>query len=281
MTEPADIIPRDLRFGVLEAADPAWFGGDRLLSAMVDGFAVMLPAGERLFIRSLKHYAPDITDQEVLDGIRGYALQEAFHTREHEAYNAALRRLGFDVDAMEGRVERLMARDIGPVLRLASTCAIEQVTYALSRFVLKRPALMARAAPAYRRLWNWHALEEVEHSSVALKALRLAPTGLAPWQRYVVRVATLHVIFVRMLYLAVANMLTMLREPDGRVPLRVKLGLAWRLLGRPGFIWALVVPFCAVLRPGYEGGGGRADAALVAQGRRLLAEDPPPMAAAA
>lgn len=284
MTRPAparDIVPRDLRFGVVEHADRAWFGGDEMLSMVVDAFAVALPEGERFFIRSLKHFAQDIPDAEIQAGIRGYAQQEAFHTREHEAYNAALRKVGYDVDRMEDRARRLLANPrFGPVLRLFSTCAIEQATYALSRFILKRPALMARAAPAYRRLWQWHALEEIEHSSVALQVLRRAPTGMAPWQRYITRVAVLNVVFAQMTWLALANVMTMLRSSRGRVTAGDLMRLAWVLLGRPGFLYSLAVPYFAFLKPGYLGGGS-ADAELLARGRRFLAEDPPAAPAAA
>jgi predicted metal-dependent hydrolase len=276
-----DIIPRDLRFGIEENADRAWFGGDLMMSVVVDALAVMLPEGERFFIRSLKHYAPDIADAAVQEGIRGYAVQEAYHTREHVAYNAALRALGYDVAGMERRLNRLLGREIGPVLQLMSTCAIEQVTYSLARFILQRPELMARASPAYRRLWQWHALEELEHSAVALAVLRAAPTGLRPWQRYLLRVAVLNAVFAQMVWLAVGNMHAMLRAAGVKTGFRVRLRLAWLLLGRPGFLRGLVMPYLAYLRPGYRGGGGAADGALVARGRRLVEGDPPPSAAAA
>ncbi len=283
MSSPAqEIVPRDLRFGILEHADRAWFGGDHMMSVVVDGFAVLLPEGERFFIRSLKHYAPHITDPEVLEGIRGYAVQEAFHTREHESYNAALRALGYDVETMEARLRPLLSGSkAGPVIQLLSTCAIEQVTYALSRFILKRPSLMDRAAPAYRRLWRWHALEELEHSSVALRVLQAAPTGLPAWKRYMARVVVLNVVFVRMTRLAIGNMVLMLGASGRKVGWREKLRLAWVLLGRPGFLWGLLIPYLAYLRPGYLGGGGAADAELVARGRALIETDPPTAAAAA
>ncbi|WP_137123801.1 metal-dependent hydrolase [Roseomonas sp. HF4] len=276
MTSPADeIIARDIRFGIEAQADRAWFGGDLMMSVVVDALAVMLPEGERFFIRSLKHYAPDIDDAEVQAEIRGYAVQEAFHTREHEAYNAALGALGYDVAGMEARLNRMLGREIGPVLRLMSTCAIEQVTYSLARFILKRPELMDAAAPAYRRLWRWHALEELEHSAVALRVLRAAPTGLAPWKRYLLRVAVLNAVFAQMIWLAIGNMHVMLRATGVRTGLRTRLRLAWLLFGRPGFLRGLVGPWFAYMRPGYPGGGGAADAGLVAEGRRLLRDDPP------
>ncbi len=283
MTRPVparEITPRDLRFDLVENADRAWFADDEMLSMVVDAFAVALPEGERFFIRSLKHFAADIPDEEIQAGIRGYAMQEAFHTREHEAYNAALRKLGYDVDAMEDRAARLIGNPrFGPVLRLFSTCAIEQATYALSRFILKRPALMARAAPAYRRLWQWHALEEIEHSSVALQVLRRAPIGMRPWQRYITRVVVLNVVFAQMTWLAMANVMTMLRSTRGRVTAGDIGRLLWVLFGRPGFLYAVVVPYLAYLKPGYEGGGS-ADAELLERGRSLLAQDMPAAAAA-
>ncbi len=283
MTRPVparEITPRDLRFDLVANAERAWFADDEMLSMVVDAFAVALPEGERFFIRSLKHFAADIPDDEIQAGIRGYAMQEAFHTREHEAYNAALRKLGYDVDAMEDRAAKLIGNPrFGPVLRLFSTCAIEQATYALSRFILKRPALMARAAPAYRRLWQWHALEEIEHSSVALQVLRRAPIGMRPWQRYITRVVVLNVVFAQMTWLAMANVMTMLRSTRGRVTARDIARLLWVLFGRPGFLYAVVVPYLAYLKPGYAGGGA-ADAELLERGRSLLAQDMPAAAAA-
>ncbi|MFM7612391.1 MAG: metal-dependent hydrolase, partial [Alphaproteobacteria bacterium] len=74
-----DIIPRDLRFDLIENADAAWFGGDPLKSAIWDGFAVLFPDGERFFIRSLRQYIDQIDDPMVQQDIRGYAVQEAFH----------------------------------------------------------------------------------------------------------------------------------------------------------------------------------------------------------
>src|SRR4051794_6731979 len=81
----APVVPRDIRFGIAEDPAPDW-AGDLLLSAIIDGFAVLLPVGERCFIRSLKPHA------EARSGIQGYAMQEAFHTREPESCDAGLAR---------------------------------------------------------------------------------------------------------------------------------------------------------------------------------------------
>jgi predicted metal-dependent hydrolase len=191
-----DIIPRDLRFGLIENADAAWFDGDPLKSAIMDGFAVLLPVGERFFIRSLRHYIGQIDDPVVRQDIQGYAVQEAFHTREHEAYNQALRNLGYDVDAMEAEVRALLDTDAAPFQRLLVTCAIEQITYAFARLLLSRPGLLRDSRPAYRRLWTWHALEELEHSAVSLRVLRAVTPNLPGWKRYLARVSLMSVVLV-------------------------------------------------------------------------------------
>ena len=270
-----DIVPRNLRFGVRENADRAWFGGDPVLSAVFDGFAVMLPEGERFFIRSLRAYLPGIEDPALREAIHAFGAQEAFHTREHEAYNDAIRDFGHDVDAMEARSASVLGAVKSPAQRLFATCAMEQLTFALARFILKRPALMDQAAPAYRRLWRWHALEEIEHSAVALRVMRAVDLRMPAWRRYLNRVMVLNIVILRMFGLAVSNMETLLGAKDGKLGWRLRSRLAWVLLGRPGFAYALIMPYLAYLRPGYAGGGGPVEAALLAEGRRLLEQDPP------
>jgi predicted metal-dependent hydrolase len=278
MTQPAhpdDILPRNLRFGIRENADRAWFGGDPVLSALFDGFAVLLPLGERFFIRSLRPFESQLRDPALVEAMHAFAAQEAFHTREHEAYNDALRSLGHDVEAMEAKASRLLGGVKGPVTRLLVTCAIEQMTFALARFILKRPALMDRAAPAYRRLWRWHALEEVEHAAVAVQVLRAVDSKMPAWRRYLSRVAILFVAVSSLVTFALQNVAMILQPGGGRLSWRLRLRLLWVLLGSPGFLRGLVVPCLAYCRPGYAGGGGAADAGLVAEGRRLLEVDPP------
>jgi hypothetical protein len=87
-------------------------------------------------------------------------------------------------------------------------------------------------------------------------------------------VAVLNLVFLQMTWLALANVMTMLRSTRGRVTAGDLGRLAWVLLGRPGFLYSVVVPYLAYHRPGYLGGGS-ADAELLARGRRLVAEDAP------
>lgn len=266
MTTPdPEIIPRDLRFGVGDHPDPRWLGGDHAGSALVDAFAIMLPEGERYFIRALKPFLPQVTDPELRQDILDFCAQEAFHTREHLGYNAALRSLGYDVDRQENSVRWFFARFDTPLARLYLTCAIEHLTYALSRIVIERPKIMDAAHPAYRRLWRWHALEEVEHSSVGLRVLQAVTPGVPAWKRYLLRVGGLALMFPGMVGLALISARRNLRAtggPSGWALLRVALL-------RPGWVRRMSPTMLAYFRPGYLG-RNPGDAALVATARRAL-----------
>jgi len=264
-TADPEIIPRDLRFGVGDHPDPRWLGGDQAGSALVDAFAVMLPEGERYFIRALKPYLKDVTDPELRQDILDFCAQEAFHTREHLGYNAALRSLGYQVDRQEESVRWFFARFDTPLARLYLTCAIEHITYALSRIVIERPEIMDKAHPAYRRLWRWHALEEVEHSSVGLRVLRAVTPGVPGWKRYILRCAALGLMLPGMVGLAMISARRNLRATGG------PSGWAlWRAaLFSPGWLRRMVPTMFAYLRPGYLGRND-CDAALVAKARHAL-----------
>ncbi len=269
MTTAADIIPRDLRFGIERHAERAWFDDDMLLSAVMDAFAVLLPEGERFFIKSLRSALPQVTDPEVRAGIQGYAVQEAFHTREHESYNEAMRALGHDVDQMEARAAAALAVPTGLPARVMVTCAIEHLTYTFSHFFLARPEQLARMRPAYRRLWAWHALEELEHSGVALQVAADVTRHYSPLKRYLFRVMSLNTVILRLGRQVLINLSSIMAR-NGR-PMRKRdwLRLFWLEFGTFGIARVGLFYYAAYMMPGFRGLPER-DARMIEAGRRLL-----------
>lgn len=269
--EPFDIVTRDRRFPIRENASRTWNGGDPILTAIADGFAVMLPVGERFFIQSIKPYTAAIEDPALREDIKAFSRQEAFHTREHEGYNAGLRDLGVDVDDMEKRALKLLERDPDPMVRLAVTCAIEQITYTFSRCLLQGK-IFENAPTAYRQLWHWHALEEVEHASVALRVYHAAPWSGTRLAKYLVRVIVMYITVSVFVGLMMRNARTILVGPDGKMSWRMRCRFAWGMVRYPVPLRALVLPCLRYLLPGYAG-GGRGDRKLIERGRRMLDGD--------
>lgn len=269
------IFARDLHFKISANAERHWFGGDQMRTAVMDAFAICLPEGERYFIRSLKRFAKNMNDEGLLAEIRGYAAQEAFHTREHEDYNRALSDLGYDVPRLERRTRDILAESPidTPEWNLAVTCAIEHVTASFSIAVLRDGEMLLQdAAPAYRRLWTWHALEELEHAAVALDVYASATASMSSWKRYVIRVTAMVVVMTLLNYLMVRNIASMARS-DGlsrgpRLWVRY-LDVMWR---KPGFMRLGFRSFMRYFSPRFDP-RKMIDPALIERGRALLKAD--------
>lgn len=268
----ATIIPRDIRFDIPGNATRHWFGGDAIKTIIVDGLSIFLPEGERFFIRSLKHYAAKLTDRELAAEINGYAVQEAFHTREHEDYNRAMASLGYDVEKMEAPIRFAMGRIKNPLHRLAVTCAIEHLTATFSSMTLRDPALIEHAAPAYRRLWMWHALEELEHKAVALDVLHAVTPDLPGWKRYFLRVAAMNATIFPFLILFLRNVPIYMRTDGIKTGFRFWGRFFWVVFVSPGFWRRCFWPLMRYYLPGFDPRNSD-DGELVRKGRDWLARD--------
>lgn len=264
----SDIIPRNLHFNISKNAQRHWLGGDPLQTAVVDCFSIFLPEGERYFIRALKHFAKNIDDPYVREQIRDYASQEAFHTREHEDYNRALREFGYDVDRMENSVRKSLDIVKGPKLRIAMTCAIEHLTATFSILIL-RDGILDDGADAYRRLWTWHALEELEHEAVALNVLHAVTKDMPGWQRYFLRVSAMNAVAISVIYLLFSNVVTYARRDGIKINLRFWARVLWITLGQPGYTRRSAGSFLRYYLPGF-GTNTKLSEPLIAKARDWL-----------
>lgn len=272
MAVEGDIIPRDIRFGLRENATRHWYDGDLIKTFTADGLSIFLPEGERFFIRSLKHFGPLLKDRELAAEINGYSVQEAYHTREHEDYNKAMSSLGYDVEAMEKPVIRAMDIVKNPLHRLAVTCAIEHLTATLSTVTLRHPELLEGAAAPYRRLWMWHALEELEHKAVALDVLKAVTPGMSGIQRYFLRVFAMNGTIIPFLLIFVRNLRIYARHDGVKTGFGFWMRFLRIVLVSPGF-WRRCMPL--VLKyylPNFDPRNSD-DAELVRRGRDWLARE--------
>lgn len=185
---PFDV--RDLRFD-LDDAPRDWHPAGAAVTRFFDNLSLFFPAGEAFFIKSVKAHRAHVTDPALADAVRRFYQQEAFHGREHRRYNHWLRAHGYPVDAMEARVERLLAgvsRRIPQRWQLAATCALEHFTALMGHMLLSDPAVLGDAHPGFAALWRWHSVEESEHKGVAWDVYEAA--GGFGAERAVVMLAT-------------------------------------------------------------------------------------------
>ncbi len=161
-----------------------WLGGRRSVTLFLDNLSTFFPLGERFFVQAANAHRPFVKDPRLEVALRLFAGQEGAHSREHARYNQRLRELGYPVEQMEARVDRLLrlvARVLPPRAQLAATCALEHLTALMAHMLLDHPRALDGAHPTMAALWRWHAAEEGEHKAVAFDVYRAA--GGPYWER--------------------------------------------------------------------------------------------------
>lgn len=228
--------PRRMQFPFSADIPRHWYAGLALPTHVTNAVNLLFPAGERFFVRAVRHYLPALQDDaELLAQIRGFLGQENHHAREHERFFAVLEAQGYRIREFLARYERItygvIEPRMPPALRLATTAACEHFTAILAEFVLDGAAL-DHAHPVMRDLLRWHAAEEIEHKAVAFDVLQRVHPSYA----------------LRLLGLAWATSLLalwwllgarMLLGQDGVTPARIRADRARmnRVRGRRHAIW--------------------------------------------
>lgn len=159
-------------FNFAEALPAVALGPRHLQQTLLNALSIPLPMGERFIIRAMC----DCMDQQPLptalqDDIRLFVAQESVHLRQHNEYNRQLcERRGYVLAKLEFPIRFNLdevERTCSLRHRLAITVCIEHLTAAVAEAILAHPDWLDHGSEPLRQLWQWHALEEIDHRSVA------------------------------------------------------------------------------------------------------------------
>lgn len=169
---PADvnILPRDITFDVGEFLSSNWCGNDDFRTDFCNALSLSFPRGEKFFVDSVKPFLAKINDPKLKEEALNFIQQEYLHRREHERYNQALcEARDFDKQHVESIYAKRIAQSaaLPPLLRLSITVCLEHFTAIFAHGVLTDERWMQGVDKKLARLWQWHAIEETEHKSVA------------------------------------------------------------------------------------------------------------------
>ncbi|BAP13045.1 MAG: metal hydrolase [Alcanivorax borkumensis] len=169
------IPPRHINFSFPENMPKYFYAGNATATtffAMLSGF---FPPGERYFMESVRHFRNEVKDETLRAEISGFMGQEAIHGREHDRLNNILSEYGFDMQAPDRFVKIGLAilEKLPPSTRLAATTFMEHFTALLAEQLLNDEQFVQQADPEMIKIWQWHALEELEHKSVAYDVYEL------------------------------------------------------------------------------------------------------------
>ncbi|MFE3795849.1 metal-dependent hydrolase [Nocardia tengchongensis] len=253
-TLPAQTYPRArrIKFRFDRASNDKYFvENDMVYSHFVAAMSGGFPAGEESFIRSVRRVADRVTDPVLKKRVTGFVGQEAMHGLEHRRLNEKLVELGYPIAWLDSEAakERMLwiEERVPPEVHLAMTAAAEHYTAVLAQRVLASDEIQAIPGdPEVWNLLNWHALEELEHKSVAFDVFRAV--GGTERTRIGVMLA-MYSLTLPLTYLSLA--LAVGRDPVARrQPVRVARE-AYRLFTGP-VLRGLMPELGKYLRPGFH-----------------------------
>jgi len=159
-----------------------WIPDEPTATHVLNVLHLLLPAGERWFVKVLKEGLPLVKDPQLRADVKGFMGQEATHSVQHAQVLGQLTAQQFDTGDFTRHVDFLFERLLGerppfgaPVperewlrFRLAVVAAIEQFTAVLGDWILTAEGLDRAGADAIMLdLLRWHGAEELEHRAVA------------------------------------------------------------------------------------------------------------------
>lgn len=230
---------------------PRWWNhGAPLPTHLASSLHLVFPAGERFFIRSVRHFLPQVQDPALRARVELFVGQEAAHQRAHLQAFDVLEAQGYEIRSHLARYERWAYGWFEPKtpwsLRLAATAALEHLTALFGELALGTP-LLDGAAPEMRRLLQWHAAEEIEHRDVAYDVFQQVDG------RWWVRMAGLVVALTTLPLFWAMGARHLMRQERER-PSREHRA---RVRARVGAVWRAAAPhmgrrLLAYLRPGFH-----------------------------
>ena len=94
MRSHLDIVHRKPTFGPFDDLPRYWVDGHKGLTQFNNIFSLVIPEGEKFFIRSVMRVKKDIKAPQLLNDIISFSKQTAHHAKAHIKFNNSLKKPG-------------------------------------------------------------------------------------------------------------------------------------------------------------------------------------------
>ena len=184
-----------------------WFADNPFYAATFMGLSAIFPTGEKFFIQAVLNFRDQISDTQLLAEVNDFVRQEANHYKMHQALNEKIRVQGVDPEKLAKFcatrlkwIQRLTSKK----RQLAYTVCCEHFLAAFGHFLLSQPDHLAGLSEEDRVIWIWHAIEEVEHKSIAFDLYY--HLGLSRWRLRICMLEIMLVFAIDMSYLTLRQL---------------------------------------------------------------------------
>jgi hypothetical protein len=253
-TTPSDLTikPRNIAFGRGARNARWWHCGDPIATTFYNALSLSFPEGEGYFVRSVRQYIDELPEP-LRSQVVKFARQESYHSREHMAFNRQVADAGYDTREIEefNRQDALKAKDDPSEVNLAATAAAEHLTAILAHILLTNDRHLAGLPEDIRQLWTWHALEEIEHKSVAFDTFLYVTRDLSAFKRWIFRVLVMRQLTKDFWGERVRDIRLLFQQDNLDVP-RTWRRLLMFLFVRPGLLRQILPHYLAWYLPGFH-----------------------------
>jgi len=245
-----EIKPRPMSFPFSTIKEKYFFDDNALKCAFSAALSSTFPPGEGEFIESVRLFRDKVEDPELKRQISGFIGQEGHHSLQHKRINETLRDLGWDAVRLEKHVQKDINRfednNVSPKFRLAATVGMEHLTAIMADHLLRYPEILESMSEPARDLLLWHAVEEIEHKSVAFDVY-MTCVGNQAFLRRTMRIIT--VFFT----LRILSYMVVLLWWNRRLPSwRDIKGFGSLMFGKKGIIRGIRQPYKDYFRKGFH-----------------------------
>ena len=169
-----------------------WINDSVYITHAYNTASLMLPTVEKYFAQFFQINTKQLNlSQEEKQELSLFIRQEASHGMEHQQFNQLLEKEGYPVKKIQNMVQKkidTIKSKWSIKNQFAFIAALEHFTAILSPLVLENPSYLNGVQPEIKKLWEWHAVEEIEHKSVAFNIYTAAKGGY--WRRVFIMILT-------------------------------------------------------------------------------------------
>ena len=229
-----------------------WFGNNTYLSHFVNSLSLVFPEGERMFVRSVKHFQKLVKDSGLKRDIAAFIGQEMMHGDTHEEFNNWVTEEALDVRDLISRTDERIRKSAdfllekSPQSALAFTVALEHLTSIIANSYLSKRNFVDKMHPSVAPILVWHAIEEIEHKSVAFDVYVAAGGG------YFRRVLWLAIAAIVLQFSVAQLMFAMLWRDKQLTQFKAGIEFIAMMYGRRGLVTALLPSYFLAFLPSFH-----------------------------
>ena len=174
--QPEMEVREKLDFGLDETIPKFWLDGCPFKTRVMDAMQIGFPEGERYFITSVRAFRDQIKDKKQLDDVKAFTRQEAQHGIAHTKYNELMKKQGMPIDQIladqKDMINKKYLAKFSDKFNLALTAGFEHFTALMADAFFSKKETVKGFDPRMKALFAWHAIEEMEHRSVAFDVMQ-------------------------------------------------------------------------------------------------------------